>query len=146
MKPQSGQTMRSRLSPSGTLRTLGPRPAGALDMASTEEGRCAPLLRQVAPQTRRSTSRPRTTRLRCAWRGTRSPAPPRRLAVTRRAGSIGAAGVVGAATMTIGGARVGANGAMPDPGKICTIACSYEPTTNDITGVLAAARHAPEHG
>src|SRR6266567_3626075 len=26
MKPQSGQTMRSRVSPSGTVRTLGPRP------------------------------------------------------------------------------------------------------------------------
>src|SRR6185312_6755660 len=32
MKPQSGQTMRSRLSPSGTVRMLGPRAAGGLDM------------------------------------------------------------------------------------------------------------------
>src|SRR5919108_6466455 len=35
MKPQSGQTMRSRLSPSGMASTLGPRRAGASDIAST---------------------------------------------------------------------------------------------------------------
>src|SRR5258707_3198781 len=141
MKPQSGQTMRSRLSPSGTVRTLGPRAAGPSDMASTEGGRRAPPLRQAAPQTRRSSSRPRTSGLRGAWRGKRSPAPPRRrLAVTRRAGSIGAAGP---ATITTGGATLGPNGAKPDPGKICTVACSCEPIANSITGVLAAARQGP---